>query len=36
LVEGLEIIEAGVVERQVDLGEETATALDTLVWGRAP
>jgi SAM-dependent methyltransferase len=36
LVEGLEIIEAGVVERQVDLGEEAATALDTLVWGRAP
>jgi SAM-dependent methyltransferase len=34
-LDGLEIIEAGVVERHVELGDETATALDALVRARA-
>lgn len=34
-LEGLEIVEAGVVERAVEVGDEMATARDTLVRARA-
>jgi hypothetical protein len=35
-LDGLDIIEARVVERQVELDEGSATALDTLIRGRLP
>jgi SAM-dependent methyltransferase len=35
-LDGLDIIEAGVVERQVELDEGSATALDALIRGRLP
>jgi SAM-dependent methyltransferase len=35
-LEGLDIVEAGVAERQVSLDEGSATALDALIRGRAP